>query len=682
LEWIFLYLSKNHSKKIAKGMQKKEIDKIIIQNVKPRIGGGKFPVKRIPGEEVLVTAEVFTDGQDAISVNLLTREGNDKIWKANPMVHMQNDEWSAWFIVENVTDYYYTLEAWINLFKGWLRDFKKKVAAGSDDVIDLLSGAFLIEKNIPLAPGREQEYLRKVRDIITDGRRTYSRRKQAALDPELEKIMDRYPFKENLVEYEYTLKVTTERQKALFSSWYELFPRSAGKGSGTHGSFRDVEEMLPYISGMGFDILYLPPLHPIGLSKRKGKNNSLTPDPDDPGSPWAIGSSEGGHKAIHPQLGTLEDFKHLVRKAGEYGMEIALDIAFQCSPDHPYKKEHPEWFRERPDGSIQYAENPPKKYEDIYPFDFESEHRESLWKELKDVFLFWIDHGVRIFRVDNPHSKPFIFWEYVISEIKKDYPEILFLAEAFTRPKIMEHLARIGFSQSYTYFAWRNSKQELTEYMNKLTQTGLVEYFRPNFWPNTPDILTEYLQSGGRPAFIIRLVLAATLSSSYGIYGPAYELTENRALSMGSEEYLDSEKYQIRNWNLEDPASLKDIITRVNLIRRENSALHTFKNVTFHHVDNDQLICYSKASSDRKNVILTIVNLDPHHTHSGWVHIPQDDLGIEGGDQFQVMDLLSDAWYLWKNEWHYIELDPRVMPAHIFKVRKKVRSEKDFDYYL
>jgi len=429
-------------------------------------------------------------------------------------------------------------------------------------------------------------------------------------------------------------------------------------------------------------VLYFPPIHPIGRTHRKGKNNISGAGPDDPGSPWAIGSEEGGHKDVHPQLGTLEDFRQLVAKAGEHGMEIAIDLAFHCTPDHPYVKEHPEWFRWRPDRTVQYAENPPKKYEDIYPLNFESKKWQELWNELKDVVLFWIDQGGRIFRVDNPHTKPFHFWKWLIGEIKKDHPDVIFLSEAFTRPKVMYQLAKLGFTQSYTYFAWRNTKWELSQYFTELTQSEGREYLRPILWPNTPDILTEYLQMGGQPAFMARLVLAATLGASYGIYGPAFELCENRPKEPGSEEYLDSEKYEIKNWDISRADSLRDFITRVNRIRRENPALHGDWSLCFHSTDNDHLICYSKQTDDCSNVIFVVVNLDPHHTQAGWVELSLPELGINQQVPYQVHDLLSDARYLWHGPRNYVELNPQVVPAQIFRVRRKVRTERDFDYFM
>ncbi len=494
--------------------------------------------------------------------------------------------------------------------------------------------------------------------------------------------MDRYPDRRFETVYPRELEVVVDPERARFSAWYEMFPRSAVNDGRSHGTFADCEARLPYIAEMGFDVLYFPPIHPIGRQFRKGRNNVLEPDPEDPGSPWAIGSGEGGHKAVHKELGTLAQFRKLVQAARKRGLEVALDIAFQCAPDHPYVAEHPEWFRWRPDGTVQYAENPPKKYQDIYPFNFETDRWRELWQELKSVFDFWIDQGVTLFRVDNPHTKPFAFWEWLIREIKKEHPDVLFLSEAFTRPKVMYRLAKLGFSQSYTYFAWRNTKGELVHYFTELTQGDGREYFRPHLWPNTPDILNEYLQFGGRPAFMIRLALAATLGANYGIYGPAFELFENRAREAGSEEYLDSEKYQLRQWELDRPDSLKDFIARVNRIRRDNPALQQYWNLKFHSVDNDELICYSKWTDDLSNGVLVVVNLDPYHTQSGWVDLPLEELGLDPVHPYQVHDLLSDARFLWHGSRNYVELDPHSQPAHIFRIRRRIRSERDFEYFM
>jgi starch synthase (maltosyl-transferring) len=477
------------------------------------------------------------------------------------------------------------------------------------------------------------------------------------------------------------LTVIVDRPRASFSAWYEMFPRSAS-GSDRHGTLKDVEKQLPYVASMGFDVLYLPPIHPIGQSHRKGPNNAEVAGTGDPGSPWGIGSQEGGHKSIHPQLGTMEDFESLLKAAESQGIELAMDIAFQCSPDHPYVREHPEWFRKRPDGSIQYAENPPKKYQDIFPIDFETDAWQSLWEELKSVFLFWIDKGVRIFRVDNPHTKPFPFWEWVIGEIRRDYPETIFLAEAFTRPKVMYRLAKAGFTQSYTYFAWRDTKWELTKYFTELTQSTVREFFRPNLWPNTPDILPESLQVGGRPAFMTRLVLAATLAGNYGVYGPPFEHGWSAPREYGSEEYLNSEKYQLQKHDLERPDSLKDFIARVNTIRRDSPAIAHRGVLKFHQAENEQIICFSRTAPDQSDIVLVIVNLDHHYRQSAWIELPISEMDLPTDRPYQMHDLLTDARYLWHGNRNYVELDPASSPAHIFRIRRRSRSERDFEYYL
>jgi starch synthase (maltosyl-transferring) len=553
------------------------------------------------------------------------------------------------------------------------------VEAEQEVALDLLAGAELIEGAAERATGKDRQSLKSFADIFASDPTAAV---AAALDAELAALMKEYAERRWATTYDKELRVNVERDRARFSTWYEVFPRSCAPTPGKHGTLRDCAERLPYVAAMGFDVLYLPPIHPIGRSFRKGKNNTLVTEAADVGSPWAIGAQEGGHKSIHPQLGSLEDLKQLMIKAREFDIEIALDIAFQCTPDHPYVKEHPEWFRKRADGSIQYAENPPKKYQDIYPLDFESVGWEELWNELKSVVLFWCEQGVRIFRVDNPHTKPFPFWEWLIGEAKKQHPDALFLAEAFTRPKVMYRLAKLGFSQSYTYFTWRNTKWELTEYFTELTRTDAADFFRPNLWPNTPDILNEYLQFGGRPAFMARLILAATLGASYGVYGPAFELCENIAREPGSEEYLNSEKYEIKYWDLDRPGSLKELIASVNRIRRENRALQSDRSLRFYPVDNPDIIAFSKSTEDRNNVILTAVNLDPHHTQSGWVELPLEELGLDPQQSFQVHELLTNARYLWHGPRNYIELNPSSVPGQIFRVRHRIRREQDFDYFM
>jgi len=592
------------------------------------------------------------------------------------MVPTVNDRWRAEFPVSELGHYVYTVEGWIDRFETWSRQFAKRVEAGQDVTLELEVAARMVESAAGRARGSDAERLLAHAATLRKGRGAAT----LALGEDLALLMDRYADRGLGVTYGRELIVVVEPERARFGSWYEMFPRSAD-GPGRHGTFKDVEARLPYVGGMGFDVLYLPPIHPIGRTNRKGANNSTKAGSREPGSPWAIGSDEGGHKAVHPELGTLDDFRHLVRAAGAQGLQIALDIAFQCSPDHPYIREHPEWFRHRPDGSIQHAENPPKKYEDIVPFDFECDAWRELWAELLSIITFWIDQGVTIFRVDNPHTKPFPFWEWLIGEVKRVHPETIFLSEAFTRPKVKYRLAKAGFSQSYTYFAWRNTSGELSQYLTELTTTSVREYMRPNLWPNTPDILTEYLQTGGRPAFAARLIPAATLGASYGIYGPAFELCENRAKEPGSEEYLDSEKYQLRSWDLESRQSLRELIALVNKIRRENPALQSNRGLRFHPTENDQLLAYTKSTEDLADVVLTVVNLDPHHTQVGMVNLPLEDLGIERDKSYQAHELLSGARYMWQGPRNYVELRPDA-PAQIFRFRRRIRSEHDFEYFL
>jgi starch synthase (maltosyl-transferring) len=651
--------------------------RVVIERVSPEIDCGRFAVKRVVGEKVVVEAAVFADGHGQI---LFWREGAEKLRSA-PMEALGNDRWRGSFLVDEVGSYRYTIEGWIDHFQTWRSELMKRLAAGQDIKIELLIGAGLIEAAAERAIGEDAAILA---DYAQRLRKQHDQDSAAAiaLEERLLKSMQRYPDRQFASRYEKSLALTVDREKARFSSWYEVFPRSCSSEAGRHGTFRDCEAWLPYIAAMGFDVVYLPPIHPIGHAFRKGKNNSTTVEPGDVGSPWAIGSAEGGHTAVHPELGTLEDFRQFASAASKHGLEVALDIAFQCTPDHPYVSQHPEWFRKRPDGTIQYAENPPKKYQDIYPLDFENPDWRNLWEELKGVFEFWIDQGVRIFRVDNPHTKPFAFWEWVIHEIKLQFPDVLFLSEAFTRPHMMYRLAKLGFSQSYAYFTWRNSKQELADYFRELSETEIREFFRPNLWPNTPDILPELLQVGGRPAFMIRLILAATLGASYGIYGPAFELCENAPLGPGSEEYLNSEKYEIKHRDLDAAWNLKDLITRINRIRKQNPALQSNSQLHFHETDNPSVICYSKTTDDFSNVILTVVNLDAFHRQAGWVRLDLDALRLDADRAFQAHDLLGEGRYLWQGSRNYFELTPESLPAHILHVRRWVRTERDFDYYL
>jgi len=656
-------------------------ERTVIERVRPEIDGGRYAAKRVIGDVMVVEAGVFADGHDEIVCRVLYRHQSEREWASTPMEPVGNDRWRGEFPLSRLGRYEYSVEGSVDAFHTWRKDLGKRIQAGQDVGVDLLIGARLIEGAAKRAKSRDAARLAEWAAALA-GDSEMEARKAAALDESLALLAGRYPDRSNVTRYGRNLPLVVEREKAGFSTWYELFPRSCSLQEGRHGTLRDCEAWLPYIGSMHFDVVYLPPIHPIGHAFRKGRNNQTTAEPDDVGSPWAIGAPEGGHTSIHPQLGTLEDFAHFIETAKSHDLEVAMDIAFQATPDHPYVREHPAWFRARPDGTIQYAENPPKKYQDIYPFDFESTEWQSLWRELKNVFLFWIGQGIRIFRVDNPHTKAFAFWEWVIAEIKREDPEVVFLAEAFTRPAVMYHLAKSGFSQSYTYFTWRNTKQEITDYFQQLTQSEVAEYFRPNLWPNTPDILPEFLQTGGRPAFMIRLILAATLGANYGIYGPAFELCESLPRETGSEEYLNSEKYELKHWSVDSPINLRPFIGRINQIRRENPALHSDRNLRFHDAGNPSVICYSKASADFSNVIIVVLNLDASRTQASWVNLDLGILKMPDDRAFQVHDLLSDARFLWQGRRNFVELIPESLPAHILRIRKRVRSERDFDYYL
>ncbi|NIR90304.1 MAG: alpha-1,4-glucan--maltose-1-phosphate maltosyltransferase [Gammaproteobacteria bacterium] len=654
--------------------------RVVIEQVTPAVDSGRFPAKRIIGDMVLVDADLLVDGHDQISARVRYRKEGEQGWREAPMEPLANDRWRGGFVVTEIGRYRYTVCAWVDAFASWRHDLLRRQQP-EDIAMALRTGAELLAAAAERAGGEDRERLRHWgAELGGDG--PVEQRLSRALGEDLVRLMARHADRSLATTYRPELALIVDVERARFSAWYELFPRSCVTDDSRHGTFRDCAGRLDEVARMGFDIVYLPPVHPIGRTKRKGRNNRLVAGPKDPGSPWAIGAEEGGHKSVHPLLGTLDDFRWFMRRANDLGLEVALDIAFQCSPDHPYVAEHPDWFRWRPDGSVQYAENPPKKYEDIYPFNFETENWQSLWQELKSVFLFWMEQGVHIFRVDNPHTKPFVFWEWLIGEIKRDDPDVLFLSEAFARPKIMLELAKLGFSQSYTYFTWRNTKFELTEYLAELTRSPVSEYFRPNFWPNTPDILSEYLQFGARPAFMIRVILAGTMSANYGIYGPAYELTENRPREPGSEEYLDSEKYQVRHWDTARPDSIRELIARINRIRRDNPALQSDTSLAFHPVDNDELICYSKHTDGLENIILTVVNLDPYHTQAGWVELPVEALDLDPRHPYQVHDLVTGSRFLWHGARNYVELDPRRSPGHIFRLRRKVRTERDFDYYF
>lgn len=657
----------------------------VIDGLAPLVDGGRFPAKRIAGEPVRIEAHCFTDGHDQLRVLLHWQSIASGQRHQQEMAPCGNDVWRAEFTPPAAGRYRCTVEAWVDHFESWRKELERREDL-ADVRVALEAGAQLVRAAAGRAVDEDAAALEQWADLLCRHARDggpatdAASLKALALDPAQALLVGRHP--DRRLAATASLDLIADRRRAGFSSWYELFPRSASADPERHGSFKDVEARLAYVAEMGFDVLYFPPIQPIGRINRKGANNSPSAGPGEVGSPWAIGSAEGGHKDILPALGSLDEFKRLAAAARELGIEIALDVAFQCAPDHPYVKAHPEWFKHRPDGGIQYAENPPKKYQDIYPFDFETEDWRALWRELKSVLEFWVEQGVRIFRVDNPHTKPFPFWEWAIAEIQRAAPDVIFLAEAFTRPKLMHRLAKLGFTQSYTYFAWRNTKRELTDYFSELAHGPGRDYFRPNVWPNTPDILGQTLQSGLRAAYAARLVLAATLSANYGIYGPTFELMESAAREPGSEEYRDSEKYQLRHWHLDRPDSLRSLIARVNRARRENAALQSDRTLRFCPVDNDSLIAYSKSDPASGNAVLTVVNLDPHHVQSGWLELDLPALGIDPDRPYQVHDLLSEQRHQWSGARNFVMLDPSRLPAHLFVLRRHVRSEHDFDYFM
>ncbi|PYJ48794.1 MAG: alpha-1,4-glucan--maltose-1-phosphate maltosyltransferase [Verrucomicrobia bacterium] len=640
----------------------------VIENLQPLIDGGRYPVKRIAGEDLVVEADIFKDGHDVVAAVLKWRAVGKRSWRETAMVFVDNDRWRGVCALYDQGTHEYTVEAWTDMFRSWQREFTAKFEGGITSLrSEALEGAALVKAAAGRARDRSDatRLLEFSEQIAT---RANSQINAIAKSGELEVLMATYPDRSNGTEFIPVALVMVDRRAALFGAWYEFFPRSAEGRGDRSSTFRNCLPRIDDAKTMGFDVIYFPPIHPIGHTNRKGRNNSTVCEPRDPGVPWAIGSEAGGHKAVEPSLGTLADFDWLQKQVRRRGMEIALDFALNCSPDHPYVKEHPEWFYKRPDGTIKYAENPPKKYEDIYPLNFRCANWRALWAEIKSIVLFWAKRGVRIFRVDNPHTKPVAFWEYLIEGVRDKYPDVIFLSEAFTRPKMMKALAKAGFNQSYTYFTWRNSKRELIEYFTELTQTEMREYFRPNLWPNTPDILPFVLQEGGRPAFMIRVLLAATLSTLYGIYS-GYELCENEALP-GREEYLDSEKYQFkkRDWNA--PGNIKDWIARLNKIRRENRALQSYTNLRFYWAENDAILFYVKMTPARDNIILVVVNLDPHRKQHSFVDVPIDQFGQMERDVYQVQDLLSGLTYTWRGRRNYVELDPQIQPAHIFRVRR------------
>jgi len=634
--------------------------RVIIENVQPQVDGGNYPSKYSVGEHVNVTADIFGDGHDHIRAQVLYRKETSESWSTLELKHQSNDTWTASFQATEKGYYLFTVRAWVDHFETWYDGFKKKADAALDVHVELMEGAAYLRKI-----GKRDPYFQKLADELTN-ENGYAQAIQRILNPAFATIVHEHPLIENETIFQKELRVIVESKRANFSAWYELFPRSASLEDG-HGTFRDVIRLLPRIAAMGFDVLYLPPIHPIGKVNRKGKNNNVRAEAGEPGSPWAIGSDEGGHKAIHPLLGSANDFKKLVSEAKKMHIDVAMDIAFQCAPDHPYVKEHPQWFRQRPDGSIQYAENPPKKYQDIYPFNFENDDWQNMWQELYSVFEFWIEQGVKIFRVDNPHTKPIRFWQWVIAEINRKHEDIIFLSEAFTRPKIMASLAKVGFTQSYTYFTWRVTKEEIIEYINELVSTPSRYYFRPNFWPNTPDILPFHLQHQSENVFILRLALAATLSSNYGIYGPAFEFYDNQPVP-GREEYLNSEKYEIKRHDWKRTNRMTDIITLINRARKEHPALQSTWNLQFCALHQPNLLAYVKATDDLSDIFLVVINLDPHQRHSGFVQLPRERLRLFDRINVKLRDLITDEHYTWTQEWNYVELDPYKMPFHLFKL--------------
>jgi len=691
--------------------------RVVIEEVGPQVDGGLHAVRRIAGDEVAVTAAIYADGRDEVAARLLYRHSSDRNWGFAPMHALGNDIWRGTFVVDRIGGWSFCVLGWVDHFATWSGDLKKRIAAQADPALSdaipaaapnsaagvnvgsnparqeiplaLLSGALLVQEASRRARGTDARRLRQwaqsLEKLAREERPVYD----DPCDESLVQLMARHPDLKNATRYEMEIPVWVDRERARFSAWYELFPRSASTIPGLHGTLRDVERQLPEIAAMGFDVVYLPPIHPIGRAFRKGPNNTISAPTGAHGSPWAIGDrdalvgaslgahaagDQGGHKSIHPQLGTFADFDSLVNAARPLGMEVALDIAFQCSPDHPWVEKHPDWFVIRPDHSIQFAENPPKKYQDIYPLNFESADWRGLWDELYSVFEFWIERGVRVFRVDNPHTKAFLFWEWCLSKLGSSYPDVIFLSEAFTRPHVMYGLAKRGFTQSYTYFAWRNTKPEIQSYLEEITRPPVSEFFRPSLWPNTPDILHKTLQDGGRPAFMVRVILAATLAANYGIYGPAYELAENAPArppdgKTETEEYLDSEKYEIRQRDRNRPDSLVPLISRLNRIRRENRALQSDDSLHFHRIDNPQLICYSKATANFDNTILVVVNIGPFDEQAGWTDLDLDRIGCSTRESFVVDDLLSGGQYVWGDR-NYVALRPGVQPAHIFRVSR------------
>lgn len=641
----------------------RRFERLIIECVTPELDAGRHAVKRLVGDTITVGADIVKEGHDHIAARVVYKGPDAAHWSCATMKYdYDSDRWTASFTADRIGKWTYSVEAWTDRFGTWRAGLAKKVEAGQDVELELTEGALMAQaasRSVKDAAARAS--LRMTAKMLEDRDDiSVEHRIQRALDDDLLALMTEHSKPDDLTRYLRDLTVVVDRQAAGFSAWYELFPRS-------YGGFVGAAAQLPRIAELGFDVVYLPPIHPIGVTHRKGKNNSLVAEPDDVGSPWAIGNDHGGHDAIEPSLGTLDDFDAFVKTARDLGIEISLDYALQCSPDHPWVKQHPDWFHVRPDGSIQYAENPPKKYQDIYPINFWCADRQNLWNACRDVLLHWVNHGVKNFRVDNPHTKAFAFWEWVIAEVQRDHPDVIFFAEAFTRPKRMKALAKLGFTMSYTYFTWKNASWELRQYLEELTHSPMAEYYRGNFFANTPDILNEYLVHGGRNAFRIRLLLAATLLPIYGIYS-GYELCENVPVKPGSEEYLDSEKYQLKTRDFEAKGNINADIARINAIRRAEPALSEYTNLTFHQSDNENVLFYRKAHEGRD--MLFAVTTDPHHVQETMVHVPIYEMGIDDEEPYVVRDLLTDTSYTWRGARNYVRLDPAHQPGHAFVVER------------
>ncbi|PYN71889.1 MAG: alpha-1,4-glucan--maltose-1-phosphate maltosyltransferase [Candidatus Rokuibacteriota bacterium] len=640
---------------------------VVIEAVAPAVDCGRYPVKREVGAVLEVSADIFKDGHDVLAAYLRYRRAGERAWRETPMRHVDNDRWAGEFTLEANGRYQYTIEALPDPFRSWLADLEKRRAADQDLTSALREGTQLVRAAAERAKGADRAALVAGADRI-ECAATQTEAAAGAVEAELGELMSRHLDRSEATWAARELEVVVDRERARFAAWYEFFPRSQAAVDRS-ATFAEATAQLERAAAMGFDVVYLPPIHPIGRAHRKGRNNTLVARPGEPGSPWAIGGAEGGFTAVHPDLGTLDDFDRFVARARQLGLEVALDLTIQCSPDHPWVREHPEWFFHRPDGTIKYAENPPKKYEDVYPVNFLCADPRPLWEEMRRVLEFWIGHGVHTFRVDNPHTKPVKFWEWLIRAVQDEHPDVIFLAEAFTRPKMMRVLAKSGFTQSYTYFTWRNEKQELIDYLTEITGPPMADYFRGNLWPNTPDILHETLQRGGRPAFKTRLALAATLSSLYGIYS-GYELCENTPREPGSEEYLNSEKYEykVRAWDA--PGNLVDYVTRINRIRRENRALHGYANLRFYGADDPNILFYGKMTPARDNLVFVAANLDPFAAHGCLVDVPIAALGIGASQPYRMRELITDREYEWRGPRGYVDLHPDVEPAQIFVLQR------------